>query len=184
MPYHISSSSTSSSDEDDISIIKFVAIPGPIGPTGASGTGTIGTTGPTGTTGATGTTGTTGATGPTGTVACLTSVTYAELLTLIGSHALDAGCSYLINDYQTIDIIPNTVVPVIGPIDPLIVQADTNNTIHEEAISQNFPADNIWYEVMDSRAVPPPGNPKTLTADKIINNNASCTLIIDEYWYK
>lgn len=89
---------------------------------------------------------------------CLIEVTYDELVALIGSSLLEEGCFYLITDYQTIDVIPNTAEPIVGPIDPLIVQAATTNSIHQEATSQIFPADEIFYEVFDSRTAPPAGN--------------------------
>lgn len=97
--------------------------------------------------------------GPPGPAApCLINVTYAELVALINANGLEAGCFYLITDYQTIEVIPNTAVPVTGPIEPLIVQAATVNEIHREAISQEFPEDELYYEVFDSRVAPPAGN--------------------------
>lgn len=116
----------------------FVPMPGPVGPTGSSGS--------------------IGPTGATSSMDCLTEITYAELLLLIAGNLLDPGCQYLIIDYQTIEIIPNTLVPVVGPIEPLIIKAATTNSIDQLAISQTFPSDEIYYEVFDSRIAPPPGN--------------------------
>lgn len=80
----------------------------------------------------------------------LISKTYAQMASLIGLSALVPGQKYLITDFQTVHVIPNTVVVNVGPIEPLIVLADTPNTLAGGAISQSFPSDEIFYEFVDS----------------------------------
>ena len=91
-----------------------------------------------------------GAQGAQGSNECLILVTYAELLALILSNTLEPGCFYLITDFQTTHIIPNTATLHVGTIEPIIVQALTTNSIHQEASSTIFPADELFYEVVDS----------------------------------
>lgn len=81
---------------------------------------------------------------------CLTDVTYDELLALIVGNGLEAGCFYCITDFQTVHIIPNTAIVHEGTIEPIIVQANTTNSIHTEAISTIFDSAEIFYEVVDS----------------------------------
>ena len=88
----------------------------------------------------------------------LVSVTHAALTTLIGANTLIPGQAYLITDFATRHYIPNAETDPITPagvlntgaIEPLIVQAATNNTIHPEAISTIYPSDELMYEVVDS----------------------------------
>lgn len=88
--------------------------------------------------------------GGNGTEIGLIEVTYAELMTLVAGSALIQGGYYLITDFATRHIIPNTTDINQGPTEPLIVQANSTNTISENAISQNFGSDIIWYELVDS----------------------------------
>jgi len=81
---------------------------------------------------------------------CAIDVTYAELIALIGANGLGVGCFYRITDFQTVHIIPNTAILHVGTIEPIIVQANTTNSIHAEAISTIFDGEEILYEVVDS----------------------------------
>ena len=78
------------------------------------------------------------------------SVTYAQLTALIGAATLVQGDFYLLNDFQTRYIIPNTAVPDLGVLEPLILQASAVDKVYENAISTLFPQDEITYEVVDS----------------------------------
>jgi hypothetical protein len=83
-----------------------------------------------------------------------TSVTYAQLVTLIGSSGLVQGDSYLITDFQTIydqpdfDINGNaqTIVPTLsGAIEPIIVEAVSTSEISNQAFSTVYENDLILY---------------------------------------
>ena len=85
-----------------------------------------------------------------------TSVTYTELLALIGTSTLVEGNYYLINDYQTIYDQPDydaagnpkpSVTTNTGTVEPLIVQASAVNRIYLNAISTLYPLDVIQYDV-------------------------------------
>lgn len=77
-------------------------------------------------------------------------VTYAALTTLIIANGLIKGDFYLISDYATTYNMPNTAVVNTGPIEQLILQASSVNSLNERAISVSFPQDIISYEVVDS----------------------------------
>ena len=83
-----------------------------------------------------------------------TSVTYAQLVALIGSSGLVQGDSYLITDFQTIydqpdfDINGNaqTIVPTLsGAIEPIIVEAVSTSEISNQAFSTVYENDLILY---------------------------------------
>lgn len=95
--------------------------------------------------------GATGATGATGSGG-LISVTYAQLTALIGANGLVTGQEYLLTDFATRHEIPN-VSPVVvntGTTEPLIIKANSVNTIYANAISTLFPKDELLYEVVDT----------------------------------
>lgn len=76
--------------------------------------------------------------------------TYAELEALISDNLLVANTSYLITDFRTKHIIPNTDVVNTGTTEPIIVIAASENTIFNTAYSTLFPSDVILYEFVDS----------------------------------
>jgi len=75
------------------------------------------------------------------------SLTYSELSTLVNGNTLVPGQKYLINDYQTVHIIPNTSDINTGPIEPLLVTASSTNTLEPIAYSTLFPQDIIYYNI-------------------------------------
>lgn len=84
-----------------------------------------------------------------------TSVTYAQLVTLIGSSALVQGDSYLITDFQTIydqpdyDAagLPKAVVSTLsGATEPIIVEAISINEISNQALSTVYENDQLLYD--------------------------------------
>lgn len=75
------------------------------------------------------------------------SVTYAELVALIGSSGLTAGNWYKITDYAVLQDIPNGGgAQRQGLAETLIVRALTANTIGEQAVSESHPSDIIIYD--------------------------------------
>lgn len=78
------------------------------------------------------------------------ALTHAELLAKALASDLIIGGVYLITDFRTRYIIPNTAVVDTGAIEPLIVTASNVNTINAFAISSQFPQDEILYELEDS----------------------------------
>ena len=78
------------------------------------------------------------------------SLTYAQLIAKIGGSTLITGANYLITDFRTRYIIPNTAVTVDGTIEPIIITAASVNSIAPFAISSVNPQDEILYEVVDS----------------------------------
>jgi hypothetical protein len=81
-----------------------------------------------------------------------TSISYADLMTLIGSSGLTPGAQYLITDYATVhyivdgNYIPDLTTIITGVTEPLIVTADSVNTIDKEAKSTLYPQDIIYYD--------------------------------------
>lgn len=79
-------------------------------------------------------------------------VTYSELINLIQTSGLTPMYHYKITDYQTTywmldgeGVECNGGVPIIGPIEPLIVWATTTNTIDNFAVSTVYHDDVIEY---------------------------------------
>jgi hypothetical protein len=75
------------------------------------------------------------------------SLTYSELSTLVSGNTLVPGQKYLINDYQTVHLIPNTNDINTGPIEPLLVTASSTKTLEPIAYSTLFPQDIIYYNI-------------------------------------
>lgn len=80
----------------------------------------------------------------------VTSVTYAQLRTLINNAGLEPGRQYLISDYVTafnlFDGGTNTVVGnEVGSQEPLLVKAVTTSTLDRVAQSWLYPQDIIYY---------------------------------------
>jgi hypothetical protein len=75
------------------------------------------------------------------------SLTYSELSTLVSGNTLVPGQKYLINDYQTVHLIPNTSDINTGPIEPLLVTASSTKTLEPIAYSTLFPQDIIYYNI-------------------------------------
>lgn len=74
--------------------------------------------------------------------------TYAELVTLRNATQLQAGNYYLITDYQTVYVQPNTnAVKTSLTIEPLLVLAISDSDISNQAWSINHPKDTIWYDI-------------------------------------
>ncbi len=80
----------------------------------------------------------------------LISKTYAELSVMVGASTLVPGQAYLITDFATKHIIPQTIVENIGVTEPIIITAETTTTFYCNAISTLFPQDIINYEFVDS----------------------------------
>ena len=81
------------------------------------------------------------------------SLTYSELSTLVNGNTLVPGQKYLINDYQTVHIIPNTSDINTGPIEPLLVTASSTNTLEPIAYSTLFPQDIIYYNIENDQNI-------------------------------
>jgi hypothetical protein len=80
----------------------------------------------------------------------ITDVTHAQLVALVGLANLSVGAKYRITDFQTVHIIPNTVVVNTGIVEPLIVEAISVATISVNAQSTLFPQDELLYQLFDS----------------------------------
>ena len=79
------------------------------------------------------------------------SKTYAELQSLVASNGLVQGQQYLLSDYRTKHVIPNSS-PVelnTGVLEPLILTATSTNKFHVEVKSTTFPTDIIHYRFDD-----------------------------------
>jgi hypothetical protein len=75
--------------------------------------------------------------------------THAELTTLKGSSSLVAGQQYLITDFQTIHVIPNTAVVHTGATENIIVTALTDSEFSKIAYTPDFPNDILEYDFDD-----------------------------------
>lgn len=95
-----------------------------------------------------------GGSGGGGGIPIYTSVSYTDLGDLINNGNLNTGTFYLINDFQTKAVIEfsgdlpsgigNEQVQV-GALEPLLVQAISNNTLSTTAQSPLYPQDKILY---------------------------------------
>ena len=83
----------------------------------------------------------------------LTTVTYAELTSLIDDESLIAGAKYLITDYQTVHTIPNTEDVNTADVEPLVVTALSTNKLEPVAFSPAFPQDVIYYNVVNDETM-------------------------------
>lgn len=77
-------------------------------------------------------------------------VTYAQLFALVGGSSLVQGDFYLITDFQTIHVIPNTIDVNTGAVEPIILYATDVNKLGQNANSTIFPQDEISYELVDT----------------------------------
>jgi hypothetical protein len=82
----------------------------------------------------------------TGLIKTAISITYGDLYNLYNNLSLVPGQFYLITDFQTIHLIPNTTDINTGPIEPLLVLATSENTIGSRAYSLEFATDIIEYD--------------------------------------
>lgn len=81
-------------------------------------------------------------------------ITYASLLTLKNNSKLSIGQRYRISNFQTIHVVTwDKSGPVLhtGPIEPLIVTAETNSILSKIAISEMYPDDVIHYALVKYR---------------------------------
>lgn len=79
-----------------------------------------------------------------------TTVTYAELVSLISDEKLTPGEFYFISDYRTVHTIPNTTDTNTGLLEPLLVFAISPTALGPNAYSALFPNDEIGYSVSNA----------------------------------
>jgi hypothetical protein len=83
----------------------------------------------------------------------ITEILYTDLITLISNDLLVCGTKYLITDFSTVYIQPESSIlsttdaNLTCPTEPLLVFATSNNTLDVKAYSPIFPQDEIWYDV-------------------------------------
>jgi len=80
---------------------------------------------------------------------------YGEIYTMILNSLLIIGQKYIISDYQTTHIIPNTSVLNECQVEPLIVTAVAANKLSNICYSAIFPQDIIFYEIENNPLVVP-----------------------------
>ena len=73
------------------------------------------------------------------------SITYDQLSSLIAGSGLVPGQKYLITDYQTVHVIPDTADVNTGAVEPLLVTALSSNELEPIAFSPLYPDDIIYY---------------------------------------
>jgi len=81
-------------------------------------------------------------------------ITYAELVDKISLSALIPGQKYRITDYRTAYNMPN-VTPaekIVCTVEPLLVTANSVNTLSMYAYSEAYPQDEIYYDVANNQA--------------------------------
>ncbi len=78
--------------------------------------------------------------------AVIYDILYTDLVTAIGASTLVKGSWYRITDYQTVHQIPDTVDINTAVVEPLIVMALDLNKISNQAWSESFPQDEIYYD--------------------------------------
>lgn len=103
------------------------------------------------------------------------SITYADLVTAIGSNGLIQGTYYLLTDFQTIHLIPGTGTINTATVEPLLLFATSYNNISTIAFSPSYPQDIINYNYADNVAedmtTPRPGY---ITYRKDTIDNVEC----------
>lgn len=80
--------------------------------------------------------------------------THSELLTLAQAGQLVVGQRYRVTNFQTIHTIPETTDVNTGPVEPLIVTANSTDTLSAKAESTTYPDDEILYELVSTSSVP------------------------------
>ncbi len=114
-----------------------------------------------------------------------TSITYSDLVILLAGSGATPGTLYLINDFATRQIIPNSGGFVNqGAIEPLIVMAASTSELSSFAISSLFPTDLITYDFNSSAE----GNNKgkiTFRKDTVKNNSSFFDLRVYKFrrWF-
>lgn len=81
------------------------------------------------------------------------SVLYSDIVTLKSTSSLVVGRSYLITDYRTIHVIPNTSDLNTGSIEQIIVTATAINKLDCIALSTAYPQDLLYYSLENNNAV-------------------------------
>jgi len=84
-------------------------------------------------------------------------ITYAELVDKISLSALIPGQKYRIADYRTAYNMPN-VTPaekIVCTVEPLLVTANSVNTLSTYAYSEAYPQDEIYYSHVSDQAMVP-----------------------------
>jgi len=84
-------------------------------------------------------------------------ITYAELVDKISLSALIPGQKYRITDYRTAYNMPN-VTPaekIVCTVEPLLVTANSVNTLSMYAYSEAYPQDEIYYNPTSDQVVMP-----------------------------
>jgi hypothetical protein len=74
-------------------------------------------------------------------------ITYSELFEKYMDGFLETGKRYLITDYQTVYVQPETGTTKTENKEPLIVFASGQRRIYCKAISTVYPNDEIWYDI-------------------------------------
>jgi len=83
----------------------------------------------------------------------LTRISYADLVLLISNTGLIPGRKYLMLDYQTIHIIPNTSAINVGATEPIIITATSSSTIDCIVQSLSYPKDIIYYSITNNNSI-------------------------------
>jgi hypothetical protein len=79
----------------------------------------------------------------------MVSTTHADLLAAIAGGTLVAGAHYVISDFQTVHVIPETTSVNTGTVETLICVAASTNKLYSTVLSPLFPSDTIIYDVSD-----------------------------------
>ena len=78
----------------------------------------------------------------------LIEVTYDELVNLKNTSSLVKGQNYLLTDYETTYIQPETEISKSsGVIEPLIITATDVDKLHNQCKSTLYPQDIVYYEI-------------------------------------
>lgn len=84
-------------------------------------------------------------------VAYSENITYAALLNLFNTSALEVGKQYILTDFATKHVIPNSGGTVnTGSTESLVVLATAVNKLDFRVKSITYPKDVIYYELIDS----------------------------------
>ena len=81
------------------------------------------------------------------------SKTYVELYSMVSNKLLLVGQKYVISDYNTTHIIPNTSVLNDCQIEPLIVTAVAIDKLANVCYSTLFPQDIVFYEIENKQNI-------------------------------
>jgi hypothetical protein len=77
----------------------------------------------------------------------IVDISYASLVAAAATDSLIPEQRYRITNFRTVHLIADSSEYHYGPIEPLIVKASTPDTLYNQALSEKYPYDIIYYSL-------------------------------------